>query len=326
MNNKVSIIVPIYNVESYIAKCVESLVVQTYSNVEILLIDDGSTDSSGMICDSFQKLYSEKIKVIHSENRGLSAARNLGINNSSGDLIGFVDGDDWVEAEMLETLSILMHENNADLSVCGLKYDYDDGKSIVNKTTDYDICNQTSLYYNLINSRNFLGYVCNKLFKRELIGKLRFDEDLYSSEDIDFCAKYATQCSKVAYTESELYHYRQRIGSMTGEFKYSFRKLSVIKAFERLIPIYEEYCPSITFQIKRFLLKQNLNILGRIKLSKFDDQDVKNLITYNIKKWWRPVMSDSRNTISERLNILLTRVMPASTLRIKQFVIKRKYK
>lgn len=326
MNNKISIIVPVYNIESYITKCAESLVDQTYSNIEILLIDDGSTDDSGVICDSLHEIYPDKIKVVHSENKGLSAARNLGINNSTGDLIGFVDGDDWVEPEMFETLLRLMSENNAQLSVCGLKYDYNEGLDPVDKSSDYHTCDQSELFYRLINDRNFLGYACNKLFNKELLNDLSFDEQLFSSEDIDFCARYATKCNTVAYSDSQLYHYRQRLGSMTGEFAYSFRKLSVIKAYERLIPIYEQYCPKLTFQINRFLLKQNLNILGRIKISRLKDEEVKNLVKSNIKKWWNPVMTDSRNSVSERLNIVLTRIAPATMLRMKQFVLKRRYK
>lgn len=326
MYNKISIIVPIYNVEPYIGKCVESLVIQTYPNIEILLIDDGSTDNSGKVCDSLQEKYPEKVKVIHSDNRGLSAARNIGINNSTGSMIGFVDGDDWVEKEMFETLHKLITENNADLSVCGVKYDFDNDESSLYKTDKSELCNQKEIYYNLINNNQFLGYACNKLFKRELIQNLRFDEDLFSSEDIDFCSKYARGCSKAAYNDSELYHYRQRLGSMTGDFSYSFRKLSVIKAFEGLIPIYEHYCPALTFQIKRFLLKQNLNVLGRIEISKYRDPNVKKMIIDNINRWWTPVMLDSRNSVLERINITVTRMMPSIMLRIKQFVLKRKYK
>ena len=124
-NNKlISIVVAVYNVEKYISACIDSLLAQNYANVEIILVDDGSTDHSGEICDSYSKR-DKRIKVIHKENGGLSSARNVGIEMANGSLIGFVDGDDTVEKEMYEQLYTNMISTNSDISICGRYYVYE---------------------------------------------------------------------------------------------------------------------------------------------------------------------------------------------------------
>ena len=118
MGEKISVIVPVYNVEAYLEKCVESILKQTYTNLEILLVNDGSTDTSGELCDQLAQR-DQRIRVIHKENSGLSDARNRGIEEASSDLIGFIDSDDYIDEDMYEILYRQMLESNADLSMCG---------------------------------------------------------------------------------------------------------------------------------------------------------------------------------------------------------------
>lgn len=326
MRDLISVVVPVYNVSSYIRGCLLSLVNQTFENLEIIVVDDGSTDDSGIICDELAILYPSKIKVIHTENGGLSRARNVGIMAASGDNIGFVDGDDWVEPEMFERLFALKSKYKTDLSVCGVKYDYDNGDNTLVKDCPDQTANQKQIYNLLINDKNIYGYTNNKLFDTSLVRAIMFDEQLYSSEDIDFCSKYAMSCKSMAYNHDELYHYRQRFGSMTGEFGYSWRKLSVIKTYEKLIDIYDKYCPECKFQIERFLLKQNLNVIGRIKVSKYHDDDILKKLYQNVNSLWNTVIKNPKNGFTERLNIMMTRLMPATMLRAKQYLIKKKYR
>ncbi len=120
----ISVIVPVYNVEPYLRKCLDSIVNQTYRNLEILVIDDGSADGSGAICDSFAEK-DERVVVFHTENRGLSAARNLGLDNATGDWIGFVDSDDWIEPDMYEVLIKRVEETKADVVESGWLQEYE---------------------------------------------------------------------------------------------------------------------------------------------------------------------------------------------------------
>ena len=130
MNNPlISVIVPVYKAEAYLEKSVKSIINQTYKNLEIILVDDGSPDRCGEMCDEFAKKDS-RIRVIHKANGGQSSARNAALDIMAGDYVGFVDSDDWIEPNMYEHLYNLILKNNAQISVCGLQCDYDDGKIV----------------------------------------------------------------------------------------------------------------------------------------------------------------------------------------------------
>lgn len=324
MRGLISIIVPVYNMEQYLPKCVDSLLAQTYENIEIILVDDGSTDTSGKICDEYQAK-SEKIVVLHTANRGLSAARNAGLDVAEGTYIGFVDSDDWVEPEMFERLYRLITENAADLSVCAMKEDFDRGTIQMNQTEGFRCLTREQLFEDIIVNETVYGYACNKLFKRDVIGASRFDETLTSQEDMDFSMRYAQKCASAVCTDAEYYHYRQRIDSMTGELNYSPRKLSVMKVYERAFPVYAEFCPQCLPVIERNYLKINTNILGRMKVSKIENPALENQLTENAKRYYPIVMGNRELSVSEKVNIFLTYHFPKQMLLLKQMVKKKKY-
>ena len=326
MDEMVSVIVPVYNVSDYVGVCLESVLRQTYKNIEIIVIDDGSTDNSGEICDYYAAEYPKKIAVIHTDNHGLSSARNAGLKNANGEYIAFVDSDDWIEPEMIEILLKNMVKTNASISSCGIRYDYNNGENLPYKKTDIQECNQIEMLKEIIENHNVYGYVCNKLFKKKLLGEIQFDETLMSCEDIDFTVRYAENCDSGVYTVSELYHYRQRRGSMTGEFNYNPRKLSVIKAYEKIMPIYERVCPECMYILFRNYLKINLNVLGRMKNSNYQNEEIETMILQNIRNTYNKVMKDKRNLLGTRLNIALSHKFPGAILRLKQIILKRKYK
>lgn len=316
----VSIIVPVYNVEKYLDKCVQSLVRQTYSNLEIILIDDGATDNSGMVCDKWASK-DERVKVIHTENRGLSAARNTGIDNSVGHFLCFVDSDDWIEPDMVSSLVENMSLCKADISSCGLKKDYDEQKIVFNKQLEDKVIEQKQMFHEILCNENVYGYVCNKLFLKEIVNNLRFDETLFSQEDMDFTMKYLEKCKKCVYTESEYYHYRQRRESMTGELGYSSRKLSIIEVYERAMYYYRKYCPEDLFIVERNYLKLNINILGRMKISKYKNQDLKKSLKANIDLYYKKVLSDKQNSLGVKANIIVSYLFPKTMLRLKQKIL-----
>ena len=171
---KISVIVPVYNVEPYLRKSINSLVEQTYSNLEIILVDDGSTDGSEAICDEYADRYPH-IKVIHQKNAGQSAARNAGIEMAAGEWIAFLDSDDWIEKEMYETLLSLAQAYEADLASCATREWTVNGESLS--------CSHTGKVYVLTPDEMIAGLVTheivryevwNKLWKRSLIGDIRF--------------------------------------------------------------------------------------------------------------------------------------------------------
>lgn len=180
---ELTIIVPVYNVEKYLPKCIESILVQSFTDFELILIDDGSSDRCGEICDEYAAKDS-RIVVIHQKNLGVSAARNAGLEIARGTYIGFVDSDDWIEPEMYQVLISAAKETCGDLIICGSKQWNETGGFLQNDFQSTGIYNQEQLLKALYSVPNPLGGVLwNKLFKREIIGAIRFRKDLRNCED-----------------------------------------------------------------------------------------------------------------------------------------------
>lgn len=214
----ISIIVPIYKVEKYLPKCIESLLNQTYRDIQIILVDDGSPDNSGEICDRYSAKDS-RIKVIHQANRGVSAARNAGLDIAQGDYIGFCDPDDFVAPEMYKKMIEAMEREKVDLVVCG--YDYYDEQYRKDGSRPYQIRNNETLTKEDIYSRlsdmppTIRHGVVTKLFKCSIIGNLRFDTRLHSSEDAEFLLDYVQRIDTAVFIHEPLYKNLVRHGSAT---------------------------------------------------------------------------------------------------------------
>lgn len=319
----ISIIVPVYNVEKYIDKCLYSLVNQTYKNIEIIIVDDGSPDNCPKICDEWAKR-DDRIKVVHKENGGLSSARNVGIDNAKGEYLAFVDSDDWIDLNTFEFAYKMISSDGYDLATFALLPEFDTETKQCISDYDINVCNQKELFNLILDTDYVCGYAWNKLFKRNIVGDLRFDESLLSCEDIDFCARYATKCKRAVYTTAKLYHYRQRNDSMTGEYKYNVRKLSVLTAYENIMSIYKMYDSEDYYKLERNYLKIALNIKGRMILSKVKDDAVKNRLERIIKQYYPIVINNPNNSVSVKANIIVTRLFPGLLLKAKQFVLKEK--
>ena len=200
----ISVIVPVYNVEPYLQKCLDSILTQTYRDLEIILIDDGSTDRCGQICDEYAKA-DPRVSVFHTENRGLSCARNLGLQHAKGDWIGFIDSDDWIETDMFECLTKKAEETDADVIECGyiLEFVATSEKRQVIEQTVYGMDAIKALIRGEIREQ-----VWNKLWKRYLFGTVAFPEGRYY-EDIATVYKVIRN-ARVVSTDRFLYHYVQR--------------------------------------------------------------------------------------------------------------------
>lgn len=180
---RISVIVPAYNCEKYLRACLESILSQTYKKLEVILIDDGSTDTSGSICDEFISLDS-RIRVIHQANKGVSAARNAGLKAAKGDLISFIDADDTLDLDMYEFLVQLMEAYEADIAHCAYRHIVGEEVRLVHDTKETYLQNQQEALQCLIGSRLFVGSLWNKLYRREVLQGLRFNESLKINEDI----------------------------------------------------------------------------------------------------------------------------------------------
>lgn len=203
MLHLISIIIPVYNAEIWLSKCIKSVLCQTYSEIEIILIDDGSCDKSGEICDYFER-EDERVKVFHTTNQGVSSARNLGIQQAKGDYIQFLDSDDWLEPNACEMLK--REIENADLVLCGLNI-WQAGRTIrkPHLPAGTFILREDVNYYFLLRKIN-LG-PCNKLYKRELISR-GFAQDISLGEDTLFVMDYMKNIQTVAVIPNCLYNVR----------------------------------------------------------------------------------------------------------------------
>ena len=215
MKPKVSIVVPAYNVEKYIEKCVNSIISQTFTDIEIILVDDGSRDSTGEICDelAFKDM---RISVIHKQNEGLSDARNTGIAAADGEFICFIDGDDYIHPKYCETLFNLIVDNKADIAVCGYIKTQDYNCKVEDEIScTTGIFNKTTAMQELVTSDKFMNYAWNKMYKKSL-----FDGVLYpvgrNWEDLGTTYKLFDKADKIVYCNAKLYFYIQRSGSITS--------------------------------------------------------------------------------------------------------------
>lgn len=216
---KVSVIVPIYNVEEYLRRCVDSILNQTYQNMEIILVDDGSTDGSAIICDNYEKK-DDRIVVIHKKNGGLSDARNEGIKKSTGEYIAFVDSDDYINEKYVEMLLNAAIENDAEIAFCGFER-VNDVKTI-KSTLGIDVVMsgieiQKFLYSKKINTELF-NISWNKIYKRNLFSEIWFP---YGRLNEDYATTYRLfyQTNRIVGINSVLYYYYIREGSITNDIK-----------------------------------------------------------------------------------------------------------
>lgn len=244
----ISVIIPVYNVSNYLAQCLESVLGQTYTNLQIICVDDGSTDGSGEICDFYAKKDS-RLQVIHQKNAGAGAARNTGLSFAEGDFIGFVDSDDYIAVEMYQTLVDALTQTGSDIAACNTVEVYQNrmvgcdssgerqcfsGMELLKKTAEH------WKYYIMV----------NKLFRRELVQDIRFPEGNIIDDGF-YTYQIIAKARKVAWIESDLYYYRQRRSSVMNLAAYAGRrnldtislvkqKLEYVKCnYPEAVPVFE---------------------------------------------------------------------------------------
>ena len=235
---EVSIIVPVYQVEKYLRQCIDSILAQTFTNFELILVDDGSKDGSGKICDEYAEK-DERINVIHQKNSGAAAARNNGMNKMTGKYFTFIDGDDYIAPNMVECLYKNIQNENVDISACNYRYFFkDDEKKDFYTENKAEILTGAEIFYNRKNERNygFWTVVWNKLYKREVFEKVKFRFGKYYEDE--FWANDIYQMDiKVGIVSDCLYYYRQH-DSSTMKQKNIEKSFDIIEAFQERIYVY----------------------------------------------------------------------------------------
>lgn len=240
----ISVIVPVYKVEKYLDRCVQSIVGQTYSNLEIILIDDGSPDASGAMCDAWAEKDS-RIRVIHQENAGGGAARNAGMDAAKGELIGFVDSDDYIAPDYYQYLYNLL-ENGADIAECGFVETEIDNAVFDDNDGKIDFYTPLEAMRFHIRDTMFRQLIWNKLYRRETIGGVRFPVGTKIDDEF-FTYQVLGKAKSLVHSEKKLYAYRQQPDSvMHGGF--SLRRLEGIQAQGRRLEYLKTHMPSLEYE------------------------------------------------------------------------------
>lgn len=223
----VSIIVPIYNTERYLSKCLESIRTQTYSNIEVIMVDDGSTDGSRNVANGYAER-DNRFKLFSQENAGVSTARNHGLDVAEGEYILFVDSDDWLEPQMIEKLVYNMIEYSTDISGC----QYDRSTCFTGETTE--IWNRDIVLQNFLIHKQINGSLVNKLFKKKLINSKRLDESIKYGEDALFFWKNLLDVSSIAVSPDVLYHVTLHDDSASGGGSYKLIRRDCIRVWKTI--------------------------------------------------------------------------------------------
>ena len=274
---KVSIIVPFYNVEGYIEKCLETLVNQTLQEIEIILVNDGSKDRSINIVQKFLQRYPDKIVYLEKENGGLSDARNFGILHSKGEYIAFLDSDDYVEKGMYQKMYELAKKENSDMVQCNFYWEYPDKRKI-GKMIEYDNKNKM-----LENAR---VEAWNKLIKREILEKanIQFPKG-YQYEDVEFTYKLIPFIERVSFIKEPLVHYIQREGSISNS--QNERTMEIFDVLEHVIDFYKEnniynkYSTELEYIYVRYAFSSSLR-----RIMKIPNEELKDKL---IEETWKKV-------------------------------------
>jgi len=293
MDAEISIIIPVFNVEKYIGICLESVINQTFRNLEIILVNDGSTDGSGKICDEYAARDS-RIRVIHQENKGVSAARNEGLRLSSGKYVGFVDGDDWIDDDMLSFLLEMADAYDADIATCGY---------YVNNKADPDldlecetkiISQEKSIRMSLeLKEFCFDSGVFNKIFRSKILKEngIEFEDEIAIGEDMLYLCKCIMSSGKIVYSPIPKYHVFTNSMSATRR-PFNSKKASLVRAHEKMeeivSPKYPQLVPAIrkrsVLSSYRLLCEANVNkSFNEAEAIKILQNDIKKNITYALK-------------------------------------------
>ena len=314
MKELISVIVPVYNTEKYIDRCIDSIISQTYQNIEVILIDDGSIDNSLEICEKYMTK-NPKIKVVHQENKGVSNARNKGLSIAKGNYFICIDSDDWLEPNMLEILYNNIQNYDADIATCNFYNDYESGEKTVKNDIDNDVLILTEtkeMYESLFASNKFGGYLWNKLIRTSKIKNTKeniyFNEKIAIEEDVMFLINVFKRCRKICYDSSSiLYHYFQRATSSV-RFNYTLKDITKLYTLEEKLKLKESYKLKSLDKLEYeyvFLLMQSLYIVRKDKVKK---NKIKQKIKSALKKYYKTAIKEAN--LKQKIKLIVITICP----------------
>lgn len=303
MNELISVILPIYNVEKYIDRCLNSVLRQTYTNIEIILVDDGSTDNCQKICDEYAK-NDNRIKVIHKKNGGLSDARNAGIKIAKGKYITLIDSDDYVENDYVEFLYSLIKESNAEISICSHTVLYENGTKLEKATHENSILDPKTTLKRILYDDGIDLSAWAKMYKKELFDTVQYPKGRLF-EDAATTYLLIDQCDKIAIGSESKYYYIIRSNSITTK-SFSPKKMQLIDSTKEMCEYVKDKYPDLEKAADRRLMYAYLSTLSQLANSKDKyPKEQKELMKY-IKENRKRILKDKYITKRDRLGLYST--------------------
>jgi len=305
MEPLISIIIPVYNVKQYLKKCVDSVIAQTYKNIEIIIVDDGSTDGSSSLCNEI-KNDDNRIKVYHKQNGGLSSARNFGIDKAKGEYIGFVDSDDYIDNDMYEVLLDLAEKNNAEMSMCALYDVYGDKIRRINNNITSETVGREEAIRMVLEAEVVSVTAVNKLYKKELFRDARYPEGR-TAEDAFLIIDLLDNCNRVAITTAQKYYYFHRNDSITTR-KFN-GNVDAIDAYKRNYEIIEQKYPELLDVAKMRLCWANFYVLDHLLLDDREEyKDIKKQVISYLNNNYTFVMRNKQFHTSRKIAATMLRI------------------
>ncbi len=305
----ISIIVPIYNVKKYLNQSIESIINQTYKNLEIILVDDGSNDGCYQICEEFGKK-DKRIKIIHKENGGLSDARNVGIDNSKGKYLAFVDSDDYIDCSYIDKLYTILKEKKVHIAQCGF-YKVDEFGNIIDQmsSSKFECVSGRDFIINMMENRWENVVVWNKLYDRNLFDNIRFPKGKIHEDE--FTTYKLVNNNSVAILPICLYYYRQNNSGITRS-EYTIKRLDKLKA------LYERY---LFFKESNDKYLENLSLLRLTEICRFmyiyvygndvkDKEESKKYIINMYRRVYLKLLLKRRISLKIKIKSVLFGVLP----------------
>jgi len=309
---KVSVIVPVYNVEKYLDKCLNSLVKQTLKDMEIIIVNDGSTDKSQEIIDNYAKKYKNVISIVK-ENGGVSEARNLGLKKARGEYIGFLDSDDWVSKDMYKKMYQKAKSGNFDVVACDTQAIYPAEKRYISSNIKNDNVSNKELMIDAY------AVIWNKIYKREIINEIEFKKGMNFCEDVEFLYMVYSKIKTIGVVKGSLHNYLQREGSLT--YVYDKKLYQLIDAMDDVIKfykendLYKEYKQELEYTYVRYLYATFVKRIAKTKNKKEFNRAV-NIVIKKIKKEFPDYKKNyylkglkSKNLYLKKFNKLLAKLV-----------------
>ncbi|MCU7212138.1 glycosyltransferase family 2 protein [Turicibacter sanguinis] len=296
----VSIVVPIYNVENYVRKCIDSIISQTYQNIEIILVNDGSTDQSGQIISSYLEV-DKRIRIFHKENGGLSDARNYGMRYITGEYVLFVDSDDWIDKSFVESLVNVSLIEAADIVQCGFYYTYDEcleyDNRWFNENDPYYVLNHHEAMKELIQNERIKNFAWGKLFKASLLHDIPFEKGVLF-EDIFWMHQVFARIEKYVLIHQPLYFYRQRMDSIVAQYR--IKNLDLIRGQIERKEFVVNYYPSLISEQDKIIVQSMLIHFNLLSMNETQDREkvyrtkLKDYLRMNQQSLFESIKNDRR--------------------------------